>query len=650
MLFAIMDMETDGLRDEVTLMHCFCVSVYKNNKLLEKLVITSSSELSKFFSKLESKGGILIGHKIVQYDLPVIEDLFGITFNGTVWDTLAMSYKLYPDQKIHGLEYYGEILGVPKPKIEDWKNQELKSYIHRCERDVSITILLFSKLFSYFKKIYHPLSPKKDIQYCTWKLGCAREQEENPIKINVEGVKTALKKVSAEYEERVETLKDVMPKDIKYKTVKPPKKLLKKDGNLSARGEKWLDILSSQGLPKNHDEPVKVVKEILPPNPGSPDQLKNWLFSLGWQPTIYKTRISKVTKIAKEVPQIQDDDKNLCENITEVLMEDNPELEVLSGMFMLKHRVGVFKSILEKLREDETVIAEVGGFTNTMRFKHKKPLANLPKISKPYGKEIRGAFMARNEDYLFCGSDMSSLEDSTKQHYMYFYDPEYVMEMRVPGFDPHVDIAVFAGLMTDEEEKTFKRLKKKKGLFEDGESNEDLTQEEAEIFNYLSDVRSNAKTVNFAGVYGAGPPKLSKVLKCTLDFSQKLHSAYWLRNKAVKQVEKDSKVKIVDEQLWLWNPVSKMWYYLKKMKDIFSTLNQGTGVYCFDVWVKQVRKKGIKIMLQYHDEIGFDFKKEDREFVRESLHKSIDEANEILKLNVPLSVSVDIGNDYSESH
>ena len=51
---------------------------------------------------------------------------------------------------------------------------------------------------------------------------------------------------------------------------------------------------------------------------------------------------------------------------------------------------------------------------------------------------------------------MSSLEDSTKQHYMMYYDPEYVQAMRVPGFDPHIDIAKLANLITEDDERFFK--------------------------------------------------------------------------------------------------------------------------------------------------------------------------------------------------
>ena len=153
---------------------------------------------------------------------------------------------------------------------------------------------------------------------------------------------------------------------------------------------------------------------------------------------------------------------------------------------------------------------------------------------------------------------MSALEDTTKQHYMYFFDPEYVKQMRVPGFDPHLDIAVLAGMMTIEQSEDHK----------------------AKRADY-SQIRNKAKTVNFAGVYGAGPPKIALTTGMPLKQAQKLHKTYWQRNKSVKQVAASAKVKTLnidgEEQMWLYNPVSGFWYTLRYEKDKFSTLNQGTG-------------------------------------------------------------------------
>ena len=638
-----MDMETDNLRKDLTCMHCFVARLYEDNVFIKTIEFTEVDVVVQFLKAIVLEDYILCGHNIVKFDIPVITDLTGYVYTGTVWDTLAMSYKLFPDQKEHGLEYYGNKYKVPKPKIADWKNLTREDYLHRCRIDVEINSILFGNLYSYFEDIYYPESPNKDLAYITWKMDCAREQEENPIKIDVNLVKRTLEEVNRELEKREKDLSAVMPKVNKYKTVAPPKSILKKDGDLSVAGEKWLDLLQEKGLPKDHNEPIKVIASVSEPNPGSSPQLKEWLFSLGWEPTTFKTSISKVTKKAKEVPQIQTPEKELCDNIKD-LIHDHPNVGHLKGFFMIKHRKGVFEAFLEMKDSDDFLIASLAGFTNTMRFKHRKPIANMPGVKKAYGKQIRGSLIARDKDHLFCGSDMSSLEDSTKQHYMFFYDPEYVKQMRVPGFDPHIDIAVFAELLTKEEEIVFKKLKKKL------DNDEKLTASESEVYEYLSAVRSNSKTVNFAGVYGAGPPKIAKTLRCSLEFATNLHTAYWIRNKAVKQVEKDTIYKSVRKQLWLWNPVAEMWYYLKHTKDIFSTLNQGTGVYCFDSWLKEVRACDIKIMLQYHDELGFDFHKDDREIVREALLSSIEKVNDKLKLNVPLGISIDIGNNYGEAH
>jgi len=56
---------------------------------------------------------------------------------------------------------------------------------------------------------------------------------------------------------------------------------------------------------------------------------------------------------------------------------------------------------------------------------------------------------------------MSGLEAATQDHYMYFFDKEYVKQKRVDNFDAHTDIAVLANLMTPAEEEFFKWYSKK---------------------------------------------------------------------------------------------------------------------------------------------------------------------------------------------
>ena len=179
-------------------------------------------------------------------------------------------------------------------------------------------------------------------------------------------------------------------------------------------------------------------------------------------------------------------------------------------------------------------------------------------------------------------------------------------------------------------------------------------KEQKKLFHEIEDKRNKAKTTNFACVYGAGPPKISLTTGMPIEQATILHATYWKRNKAVKLVAKSCITKNItfedNKQSWLFNPVSKFWYSLRADKDSFSTLNQGTGVFCFDCFIRQVRLRGIKIMLQYHDEIAFPLLKGEEENTRKALNDSIQAVNEQIKLNVPLGISVDFGNRYSSIH
>lgn len=628
MRYTIFDIETDGLLDSLTRMHCLCASIYEDNTLIEEVVITNMADLVPFLERQP----ILIGHNVIRYDFPAIQKLTGYKHRGVIIDTLALSWYLYPERKEHGLESWGEDVRVAKPHIEDWENQSLSDYVNRCATDVVINTIIFGDFKNYLKEIYVDQSIERIMAYLTWKMDCAAEQERVPLTIDREYCKATLVTLNALVEERKSVLAEAMPSISKYDTKSKPSKMFTVKGELTKAGENWLGLLADKGLEADYEGTVEVLKSTELPNPTSITQLKAWLFSLGWQPTIFNYTPNKAGEI-RAIPQIQDKDKKLCSNIL-ILAEDNPSVEALKGLFMLQHRVGVLEGFLECSNEQGKMVAQIAGFTNTLRFKHKKPVANLPGVDKPYGKEIRGAIIAESDSHLFCGSDMSSLEDTTKQHYMMFYDPEYVTQMRTPGFDPHLDVAVLSGMLTPEQVEEHK-------LYDATGGKEGVSHKK---------VRSKAKVVNFSGIYGAGPPKIAQTTGMSLQEATLLHTIYWERNKSVKQISNDTVFKEVRKQMWLYNPVSRFWYSLRKPKDRFSTLNQGTGVYCFDTHIKNVRQQGIEISLQYHDEIGFSFLKVEEQQIKDKLNRAIAKTNEILKLNVPLGISIDIGKNYAEAH
>ena len=553
--------------------------------------------------------------------------------NDQIIDTTALSWFLYPERNKHGLEEWGIDLGIHKIEIKDWKNQSIQDYILRCETDTRINFKLWENCLNLLYQIYDNNEDEiiRFIQYLQFKLDCVREQEDNPLKLDITHVQKTLDVLLKEKEQKELTLKSVMPK-VPIKQVKTFKDVIVlEDGEFFERGEMGFDHYFKEGHRPKAEYQVELIKGYKEPNPNSNDQKKAWLFSLGWIPENYK-HVKEDDGKTRKIPQIKSkaEDGSICDSIKK-LFEKEPKLEVLEGMAVLSHRIGILEGFLAN-HKDGYIQASIGGLTNTLRLKHVN-IVNLPGVNKKLGTEIRGSLIAE-DDGLLCGSDMSSLEDSTKQHYMYNFDPKYVTEMRTPGFDPHLDIALLAGLLTQKQIDEHKLYESTKG--KEGKSHKS--------------VRGKAKVVNFASVYGAGAPKIALTAGMSLKEAKLLHKIYWDRNKSVKQVAESCIVKSTGTKKWLFNPVSKFWYSLRAEKDRFSTLNQGTGVYCFDMYIMEVRKRGIKISLQMHDEILFNTTEEKKEYVKHQLTEAIAIVNAEVKLNVPLGISIDFGFSYASVH
>lgn len=150
--------------------------------------------------------------------------------------------------------------------------------------------------------------------------------------------------------------------------------------------------------------------------------------------------------------------------------------------------------------------------------------------------------------------------------------------------------------------------------------------------------------------YLAGIPRLMKTLGIDRKAATKLFNGYWKLNWAVKEFPKHQTVKTVDGQMWVFNPVSKLWLSLRNEKDIFSTIVQSTAAFVFDLWVRHVIDRRPQLTAQFHDEIVLQVKKGFRNPITKFLQETIDETNKKLKLNVPLGIGIQFGENYSMIH
>lgn len=726
----VFDIEADGLNP--TKIHCLVASIYSNGQWRQKTT-TNYDEMRKFFKGAD----VIIGHNIYRWDIPVVERLLEIKVSATIVDTLALSWYLYPEgvdgKKKHGLADWGEYFGIPKPEIDDWENLPIEEYIRRCEEDVKINCNLWDKQKEDLHTVYEDEErEQKLIEYLMFKMDCAREAEKSKWKLDVERCVEALERLEAEKELKVDELSEAMPEVIKMKTVnkpsemylkgktyKKPKNFKLKDGSLSnsaqrfiaaceqagedyreldevylpskelsSRAIKWLEAAQSQGLDETYEGNIEVEASREKGNPNSVHQIKDWLFELGWKPITFDY------KGDREIPQIrveESGEKKLCPSV-ERLFKVEPALKAMAGLTVLTHRIGILNGYLGNVDEDGYVRAEIQGLTNTLRFKH-KVVVNLPSVKKPYGDIVRGVLVAP-EGYELCGSDMSSLEDRTKQHYMWKFDPDYVREMQTPDFDPHLNLAEFAGALTKEQCDSHKRKGKlAKDIAKAEEKGVDLKtlnewKAQYEIEEDFTVIRHLYKTANYSCTYGAGGKKLALTLDIPESEGYDIVNAYRAKNWAIDAIAADQTIKFFyrqpdgsltykiyqgsdllpskedskmerrrkyslsnkAESLWLWNPVSKLWYSLRFPKDIFSTLNQGTGVWCFDLWIKYFREKRPQMTGQMHDEVILCIKKGYRERCEKLLKDAIDSANEELNLNRELGIDVQFGDNYAEIH
>ena len=609
----VFDIETDGL--DPTLIHVLSWS----NDFGE---VKSTHDYDEMRYVLLNSP-TLIGHNIIRYDVPAVENILGIKVTARLIDTLGISWYVNHWKTKHGLAEYGQEYGVPKPKIDDWQNLSPEEYKHRCDEDVRINNLLWKTLNYKLGKMY-PVESDKDrlVDYLTFKLQCAAEQEALQWKLDVTKAETHLAEWEALKADKIELLAEAMPKRVITAVRTQPKVMQKKDGSLSALGEKWIQLCKEQMQPHT-TQSMTVVTGHERANPNSNEQIKHWLFSLGWHPRTFKFMRDKVTGDTRELEQVRKDGE-LCPSVKE-LVDVEPAIELLDGLSVLSHRIGVLKGMVTAHSEGY-VKATVAGLTNTLRFKHAKPLVNLPSIDKPYGKEIRGCLTCP-EGYTLCGADMTSLEDTTKRHYMKPLDPSYVEAMSAEGFDPHLDLALHAGVITQEDI----------DMHNSGERS-------------LKALRKNYKVVNYSATYGVGAATLSRTTGMPSKDCKVLLDAFWSRNWSVEKVASTVRTSTFFDGMWLQNPVSKFWYSLRSEKDRFSTLNQGTGVFCFDSWVSLCRKNGIETVGQFHDEIIAVVKKGEEDATKNVMEGAIEILNEELKLNVPLGVDAQFGTTYADIH
>lgn len=665
----VADCETDGFIEKVTRMHVLSVG-FKNSDGAWSIKSTPNKEdVVKVFC---NPNNIIVMHNGRRYDKPVLEKIHDITITATIIDSLALAWWLYPTRakegKKFGLAAFGEDYGVPKPKVDDWENLSYEEYVHRCTEDVKINIQLWENLKAKLDLMYAD-SPKDKIRLIkllNWIMDCSYMQEKQKVKVDVQKTNENLEYFLSLKEEKIEQLKKAMPKiPVKIKRTKP-KTLYKKDGSLSVAGEKWMTLINGCNLNEDYEGIIEEVVGWEEPNPNSVAQKKQWLYSLDWKPQTFKHNRDKVTNEVKIVEQIMTEEKMLCPSVLK-LVEKEPAIEAFDGLTVLTHRIGILKSFLSNMDENEMIAQGLMALAVTMRWQH-SVIVNLPRYTGKGdirdGKWIRECLIA-GENKKIVQSDLSGIESRTSDHYTFFINPERIKKTQMPFFDPHCEISVSSGLMTSDEEIffIFKSAQKDNPelivetfseLYKPTEEVYRLLalpkEEQKDLIKTLKVARSKGKTTNYASLYNVGSETLGRNLEISKKEAQKLIDSYWSIHFAVKEATKDFITKKVGEETWVYNPISKFFYFCRNLKDLFSIVNQSSAVYCFNMWVWNCTQMGIFPVTQSHDDSAYVVDLQDVGRTKLIIEEAMRRVNNQLKLNVELACETQVGNNIAETH
>ena len=665
----VADCETDGFIEKVTKMHVLSVG-FKNSEGNWSIKSTPNKEdVVKVFC---NPNNVIVMHNGRRYDKIVLEKIHGITITATIIDSLALAWWLYPTRakegKKFGLAAFGEDYGVPKPKVDDWENLTYEEYEHRCSEDVKINIQLWEDLKAKLDLMYVD-SPKDKIRLINllnWIMDCSYMQEKQKIKVDVQKTNENLEYFLSLKEEKIEQLKKAMPKiPVKIKRTKP-KTLYKKDGSLSVAGEKWMILIKGCNLNEDYEGVIEEIVSWEEPNPNSVAQKKQWLYSLNWEPQTFKHNRDKVTNEVKIVEQIMTEEKMLCPSVLK-LLEKEPAIEAFDGLTVLTHRIGILKSFLSNMDENGMIAQGLMALAVTMRWQH-SVIVNLPRYTGKGdirdGKWIRECLIA-GENKKIVQSDLSGIESRTSDHFTFFINSERIKKTQMPFFDPHCEISVSSGLMTSDEEVFF--------IFKSAQKdNPELTietfselykpteevyrllslpkEEQKDLMKVLKVARSKGKTTNYASLYNVGSETLGRNLEISKREAQKLIDSYWRIHFAVKEATKDFITKKVGEETWVYNPISKFFYYCRNLKDLFSIVNQSGAVYCFNMWVWNCTQMGIFPVTQSHDDSAYVVDLQEVDRTKLIIEEAMRRVNNQLKLNVELACETQVGNNIAETH
>jgi len=366
---------------------------------------------------------LLVGHNIIGYDLPAMFKVFRwkpnplCRFHDTMLMSQAQNYRRFKNSR-HRLEDWGEFFGLPKGDHSDWTkwSPEMQTYWNR---DMDLTGKVYRYLIKEFRNIVerNPLFKKslqnehRVAQFC--------EQAETAGWLFD---RVAAEALLAEMEVDLRATEAIIVPKLLIKTVpidkakgvvepKKPKWLL--SGKYDAHTCRFFEIEPETGQDEDRlvEGPYSRV-EFVAPTLSNMDDVKLFLYSIGWEPDDWNFKKDESGKSVKTTPKLSESS----------LLALGADGELINTYTTTKSRHSILSGWLGNLDSENKLHG--GCFTiatPTGRARH-SILVNVPGADAPWGKQIRSLFICPPGTKII-GADSSGNQFRALCHYL--NNPEY---------------------------------------------------------------------------------------------------------------------------------------------------------------------------------------------------------------------------------
>ena len=701
----VFDIEADNLLHGITKVWVIaCVDADGSNQKIftdeKDLGVHKRSGTLTAGVKYLLKADRLVCHNIMGYDWMVLNKFWPELWNlktaffTKCWDTLVQSKAQHYDRprlkgtkSRHGLEYFGLLFKYPKPPIEDWSYWDAEK-LNRCLVDIEINRQTYHYLNNEASKIGLDFSGqiKRTSEAQFWYT----QQELNGWTANKEHLESCLKELDGMIGELRLEIEPRLPSQLKVKSQKCTWEDIK---------ESW-DQFFRKVPPTGYDEIQQAIKPaykpVVKPILKSGDKydrhtanhfdisqdceesgwlilgpytkvefedakmsqhavVKDYLLSVGWQPTQWNFKKDPNGKIAR-------DEKGKPIKTTPKLTEDSFDSiqgdlgEKIAKYNTLVHRRRTIsnekstdKGWLNLLRDDGKISAGAMAWATSTSRAAQFGIVNVPSSAAVYGAPMREAWVA-SEGHQIVSVDMDSAQLRLLANYMgddeftkaVTEGEEFDSEGVYKGTDAHTFNSRFFGLIDDDDWK--KAIE---------------TQDE-HLIHEISKGRKKGKNGIYALLFGAGDEKFAITVGYrTAEQGKAVKERYFTRLPKLKQLivrlEKQMK-----ENPWRGGGYIQVaggcWVWCHSNHKLLNYLLMGSEAQLQNEALNWCNRENIKRSLKgkqlaaIHDELNWEFDDDMVEEGKKLLSECYGKASSKFNLDVLVTGTAQAGRSWLDVH